>query len=174
MSENKEKIHIIATGGTIDGVYDPSSERKVTGTKSSIRAYLEKTIAPHFSIELNEIMMIDSLDMTDNHREKIVDAINATETKKILITHGTSAMVETAQFINKNITDNNKTIILVGAMIPLEGFYPTDAPFNLGYAIAQAQTRDAGIYLCMNAQCFTPDNTTKNIDAARFEFKDET
>ena len=81
-------------------------------------------------------------------------------------------MVETAQFIEEHITDSNKTIVLVGAMVPLEGFYPTDAPFNLGYAIAQLQTRKAGIYICMNAQCFTPDEVIKDREIARFEFKE--
>ena len=141
-------IHIIATGGTIDGVYDPASERKVTKSKSNIVGYIEGTIAPHFKTHFKELMMIDSLDMTDDHRQQIVDEIESTEGNKILITHGTSTMVETAQFIRQHLLpDNNKTIVLVGAMVPLEGFYPTDAPFNLGYAIASLQNLKQGIYM---------------------------
>jgi len=174
MTENKEIIHIIATGGTIDGVYDPASERKVTKSKSNIIGYFKDTIAPHFDLHFKELMMIDSLDMTDDHRHKIADELNNTDADKILITHGTSTMIETAQVIQERLIDKNKTIILVGAMVPLEGFYPTDAPFNLGYAIAQLQTQPGGVYMCMNAHCFSPDEAVKNVDLSRFEFIEKT
>ena len=173
MTENKEKTTFILTGGTIDGKYHPPSERKITKKNSVVADYIEKIINPHFSANFKQLIMIDSLEMTDVHRQKILDEINKIKTDKIIITHGSSTMVETAQYLEEKIPDNSKTIILVGAMVPLEGFYPTDAPFNLGYAIAQAQTRAAGVYICMNAHCFTPQEAVKNVETARFEFKDD-
>jgi len=172
MTNHKEKIHIIATGGTIDGKYDAPSEKKITKDKSTINKYITETIEPHFSIEFEELMMIDSAYMTNKHRKKITETVDKSTTNKIIITHGTGTMIETAQFLEQHLMTKNKTIILVGAMIPLEGFYPTDAPFNLGYAIAQVQLNEAGIYLCMNAHCFAPHEAIKNLEAARFEFKD--
>lgn len=174
MHNNSSTISFIITGGTIDGRYDPATERKVTKEKSGIANYIENIIAPHFPTTFNKIMMIDSLIMTDDHRKIMVETINKTEAEKIIITHGTSAVVETANFIKANISDLQKTIILVGAMIPLEGFSPTDAPFNLGYAIAQVQTRAHGVYVCMNANCFEPEEVSKNVEAGRFEFKSAT
>ena len=81
-------------------------------------------------------------------------------------------MVETAKFIEERISDIQKTVILVGSIIPLDGFYQSDAPFNLGYAIAQVQSKPYGIYICMNAQCFTPQQVMKNKEIGRFEFKE--
>lgn len=172
MSHSPSTITFIITGGTIDGKYDPSTECKVTKEESGIANYIDNVITPHFSTQFDKIMMIDSLAMTDEHRKIIVETINSTKSEKIIITHGTSAIVETANFIKTSIPDIQKTIILVGAMIPLEGFYPTDASFNLGYAIAQTQTRTHGVYVCMNANCFEPEDVIKNVEKGRFEFKD--
>lgn len=172
MSENKDEITFIATGGTIDSKFHGASERKVIKEDSGIPDYIKEVINPHFGAHYTKAIMIDSLDMVDDHRVHIVEAINASGTEKIIVTHGTDTMVETARYIEKNISDLKKTIVLVGSMIPLDGFYQSDAPFNLGYAIAQVQNKPHGIYICMNAHCFSATEVKKNKEIGRFEFKE--
>ncbi len=181
MTENKEKITFIATGGTIDSIptgdkVDSASNartgRKVIKDTSGIPNYIEKMIAPHFDFEMKRVLMIDSLDINEDHRQTILKSIKETEGQKIIVTHGTDTMIETALFLEKNLKDNDKTIILVGSVFPLYEIHGSDAPFNLGYAIAQAQAKNSGIYLCMNASCFTPDKVLKNRKIGRFEFKE--
>jgi len=170
MTINTNKITFIATGGTIDSVFDAPSERKKIKEHSGIPDYIYKVIAPHFEFDVKEPVMIDSLDMLNEHRQQILTAIENVKNKNIIITHGTDTMIDTALYIQRHLKDQSKTIILVGSMIPLDGFYQSDAPFNLGYAIAQVQTNKGGIHLCMNAQCFTPDEVIKNREIGRFEF----
>ena len=172
MAVNTNKITFIATGGTIDSVFDAPSERKKIKEHSGIPEYIRKVIAPHFEFDVKEPVMIDSIDMLDEHRQKIVASIETVTNKNIIITHGTDTMIDTALYQQKNLKDQSKTIIIVGSMIPLDGFYQSDAPFNLGYAIAQVQLNKGGIHLCMNAQCFTPDEVIKNTDIGRFEPKE--
>jgi len=172
MTENIEKISFLLTGGTLDGEYNPAQERKTIREKSIIRDYIETTIKPHFDCDFKTLMMIDSLDMTDNHRAEILAAVHDTSADKIIITHGTSTVVETANYLAQHFAHNKKTIILVGAIIPLVGFYPSDAAFNLGYAVSAVQNQKAGIYICMNGQVFTPDQVQKNLEKSRFEFKE--
>ncbi len=172
MTENKQTITFIATGGTIDSVFHAPSERKKIKEHTGIPHYIQKIIEPHFDIETKEAVMIDSLDMIDDHRIQILDAIEKTDNKKIIITHGTDTMRETGLYLEQHLKDKSKTIILVGSMIPLDGFYNSDAPYNLGYAVAQVQSKNAGIYICMNSQCFAPDEVSKDSAIGRFEFRD--
>ena len=172
MTVNTKKITFIATGGTIDSVFDAPSERKKIKEHSGIPDYIRNVIVPHCEFDAAEPVMIDSLDMKDEHRQKILEAVEKVESKNIIITHGTDTMIDTALYLEKNLKDLSKTIIMVGSMIPLDGFYNSDAPFNLGYAMAQVQMNKGGIHLCMNAQCFTPSEVVKNREIGRFEFKD--
>ncbi len=169
MTDKKEKIHIIATGGTIDKAYSPSLQTNELRQESILPAYLTELIGSTDYFSFEQIMMLDSRDLTDHHRYKILSAITASGLSQIIITHGTDTMVETAAYLKKNLPDINKTIILTGAMIPIDGFYKTDAGFNLGYAIATAQQKAHGIYICMNGIIFDPADVQKNIEACRFE-----
>lgn len=172
MTEKQQKITFIATGGTIDSKFCAPTERKVIKENSAIPGYFEDVIAPHYEREFKKLSMIDSIYMDDDYRATILKEIQETKNDKIIITHGTDTMIETAQYIEKNIVNNIKTIILVGSMIPLDGFYQSDAPFNLGYAIAKLQDNPAGVYICMNSECFAPNSVVKNKEIGRFEFKD--
>ncbi len=172
MTENKTKITFIATGGTIDSKFHAPTERKVIKDQSGIPNYIRGVIHPHFINEFKQIMMIDSIDMTDEGRAAIVKEINNTQNDKIIITHGTDTMVETALYIEEKIPEIQKRIILIGSMLPLDGFYQSDAPFNLGYAIAKVQEPTYGVYICMNAEIFSSQEVIKNKEIGRFEFKD--
>ena len=171
MTENNEKIHIIVTGGTIDKVYSPSKQENVFKKESGLPSFLKERIDLDVNGRFTQLMMMDSLQMTDTHRQQILESIEKTEEKRILITHGTDTMIDTAQYIQSNMKDGTKTIILVGSMIPMDGFYYSDAGFNLGYALACAQQSEPGIFICMNGQKFLPDAVQKNIEKSRFESK---
>ena len=104
--------------------------------------------------------------MTDEDREKILQSCKDCEEDKIIITHGTDTMVETAQVLGKNIKD--KTIVLVGAMIPYNQ-EKSDALFNLGCAVSAVQILPKGVYIAMNGKIFSWDNVRKNKELGLFE-----
>ena len=111
-------------------------------------------------------MMVDSLEMTAEDRSLIVHQCRHCEEDRIVITHGTDTMEETARVLGVEI--NNKTIILTGAMIPIK-FGSSDGLFNLGSALAFAQALPAGVYVAMNGRCFKWDNVRKNKLTGIFE-----
>lgn len=162
-----ESIHFILTGGTIDSFYYPPKETSVPNTASVIPDYIESKIKPHISCSYETLCMLDSGDITDDIRERILNAIQNAKTTRVIVTHGTNTMAKTLEFLDGKTSD--KTIVLTGAMIPLKEFAMSDAGFNLGYAIAQAQQNPPGIYLCMNARTFRAGGVTKNTSIGRFE-----
>jgi L-asparaginase len=111
-------------------------------------------------------MMIDSLEMSDDDRDIIAHNCVHCEEEKIVITHGTDTMVETAKVLAEKITD--KTIVLTGAMIPYK-FGSSDGLFNLGAALAYVQTLPNGIYIAMNGKYFNWNNVRKNKELGLFE-----
>ncbi len=110
--------------------------------------------------------MIDSLSMTNADRKKILKECQTSTQDKVLITHGTDTMVETAKLLGQHI--KNKTIILTGAMIPY-AFGSSDGLFNLGSALAFLQTLPPGVYISMNGKYFPWDNVRKNKEVGLFE-----
>lgn len=115
---------------------------------------------------VDQLMMIDSLEMTDGEREMIAQYCADALEQRIVITHGTGTMVETARVIaNKKL---DKTIVLTGAMVPYT-MYGSDCLFNIGTALALVQTLPSGVYIGMNGECFDPFATKKNQNASRFE-----
>ena len=111
-------------------------------------------------------MMVDSLDMTLESKKLIVQKCKEEKTTRIIITHGTDTMVETAKLLAKSI--KNKTVILTGAMIPIK-FGSSDGLFNLGSALSFIQVIDPGIYITMNGRYFKWDNVRKNKKLGIFE-----
>lgn len=104
--------------------------------------------------------------MNDNDRAMILEKCKATKEERILITHGTDTMVETAQVLGKSIS--NKTIVLTGAMVPFS-FGKTDALFNLGTALAAVQILSNGVFIAMGGKIFPWDNVRKNKEIGEFE-----
>ena len=117
-------------------------------------------------VDLTTLLMMDSLDMTDNDRHTIAQHCISTPEKNIVITHGTDTMVETARVIAHLVKD--KTIVLVGAMVPYT-FSSSDGFFNLGTAFAFVQTLPMGVYIAMNGRYFKWDNVRKNKKEGIFE-----
>jgi L-asparaginase len=117
-------------------------------------------------VEIRTLMLVDSLEMTDADRQIIVEQCRKCKEDRIVITHGTDTMEETARILGKSITD--KTVILTGAMVPYK-FGSSDGLFNLGSALAFAETLPHGIYIAMNGRCFMWDNVKKNKKTGEFE-----
>jgi L-asparaginase len=157
------KIKFYATGGTIDKVYfDAKSEYQV-GAPQVEEILKDSNVA--FEWEVSSILQKDSLEMTDEDRQNIRDIIEKEPFEKIIITHGTDTMVETAKFL---IGIPNKTIVFTGAMEPARSRY-TDATFNVGCAIGAVQILPVGVYIAMNGCVYEADKVEKNYEAKRFE-----
>lgn len=118
-------------------------------------------------VEIRTLMMIDSLEMTDEDRDLIVHQCNNCEEDRIVITHGTDTMADTARILAEKVTAS-KTIVLTGAMIPIK-FGSSDGLFNLGSALAFVQTLPPGVYVAMNGRYFNWDNVRKNRQTGVFE-----
>ena len=157
-------IKILVTGGTFDKKYDPlTGQLSFNGTHVPEMLRLGRS---RLKTQITTIMMIDSLSMTEADRKKILKECQKSKEEKILITHGTDTMVETAELLGTHI--NNKTIILTGAMVPY-AFGSSDGLFNLGSALAFLQTLPHGVYISMNGKYFTWDNVRKNKQIGLFE-----
>lgn len=157
-------IRIFITGGTFDKEYNELNGQlffKDTHLPDLLDMGRNKV-----SVEIRTLMMLDSLEMTREDRDLIVHQCNQCDETKIVITHGTDTMVETAIIMAEKII--NKTIILTGAMIPIK-FGSSDGLFNLGSALAFAQTLPKGVYIAMNGRYFNWDNVRKNKQTGVFE-----
>ena len=157
-------IKIFITGGTFDKEYN-ELEGKLFFKNTHLPEML-KLARCNLEIDVGTLMMIDSLDMTDADRKIILENCKKTKTDKILITHGTDTMVETAQVLANSVKD--KTIVLTGAMIPYK-FGSSDGLFNLGSSLAFVQTLPYGVYISMNGKYFHWDNVRKNKQTGVFE-----
>ena len=160
-------IQILITGGTFDKSYN-----HINGD-----LFFEKTHIPdmlkrskcRLNVDVKTLMMIDSLEMTQKDIEKIIDECKKTKSSRIVITHGTDTMVNTAKKIAEKIKD--KTIVLTGAMIPYAFGSSSDGFFNLGSALSFVQTLKNGIYIAINGQYFDYDKVEKNKLKGYFEKK---
>ena len=121
------------------------------------------------NVDVKTLMMIDSLEMTQKDIEKIIDECKKTKSSRIVITHGTDTMVNTAEKIAEKI--KNKTIVLTGAMIPYAFGSSSDGFFNLGSALSFVQTLKNGVYIAINGQYFDYDKVEKNKLKGYFEKK---
>ncbi len=157
-------ICIFITGGTFDKTYDEIRGRLAFGD-----THLPEMLRlgrSRVEVSIRTLMMIDSLEMTDNDRELIVGNCAQCDRSRIVVTHGTDTMVETAAAIAKDVS--GKTIVLTGAMIPY-AFGSSDGLFNLGSALSFAQVLPPGVYIAMNGQHFSWDRVRKNRDTGVFE-----
>jgi L-asparaginase len=158
------KVRILVTGGTFDKDYD-----EIGG-----KLYFAETRVPEMlalgrcalQVEVETLMLIDSLDMTDADRQRIVEACRNTSADRIVITHGTDTMELTARALGE--AGLARTIVLTGAMIPYT-FGSSDGLFNLGSALAFAQSLPAGTYVAMNGRYFLWNNVRKNRELGFFE-----
>lgn len=168
MNKRYDKIHFVLTGGTIDSHFNPAKDQVTIGEETSVEGYINK-LQLHNDYQFEVVVLKDSRDLRYKDRQQILETVKKSTHKMVIITHGTITMSDTAQYLKDQLKENDKTIILVGSMVPLKGFDLSDAPFNLGYAIANVQTLPPGVYICMNGKTFDPEKVDKNRAAARFE-----
>lgn len=156
-------VLIITTGGTFDKEYDEISGQLVfKGTHVPEVLSLGRC---EVNTKIIELMMVDSLEMSEIDRIEIEKCCKETTIKHIVITHGTDRMVETATYLGKRNIE--KTIVLTGAMIPY-AFNSSDGLFNLSNSIALAQSKKPGVYISMNGKCFSWNNVHKDIHKGIF------
>lgn len=157
-------IRIFVTGGTFDKEYD-----MLTGNLYFRDTHIKEILELGRSlvdVRITTLMMVDSLDMTDDDREMILFNCRKCKEDKILITHGTDTITETAKALGA--LNLNKTIVLTGAMIPYK-FGSSDGLFNLGSSLGFVQSLPNGVYVTMNGMCFNHDNVKKNRKLGIFE-----
>ena len=160
-------IQILITGGTFDKSYNHISG-DLFFEKTHIPEMLERSKC-RLNVDVKTLMMIDSLEMTKEDIEKIIEECKKTKSSRIVITHGTDTMVNTAEKIAEKI--KNKTIVLTGAMIPYAFGSSSDGFFNLGSALSFVQTLENGVYIAINGQYFDFDKVEKNKLKGYFEKK---
>lgn len=159
-----EPIRLLVTGGTFDKEYD-----ELHG-----RLFFEDTHLPQMlelgrcraEVHVRTLMMIDSLEMTDADRRLIAHNCVEAPESRIVITHGTDTMVDTARVLADTV--RGKAIVLTGAMIPI-AFGSSDGLFNLGGAITAVQVLPPGVFVAMNGQVFEWERVRKNKDTGVFE-----
>jgi L-asparaginase len=157
-------IRIFITGGTFDKEYNELNGQLYF--KDTHMSDLLEMGRSQVEVEIRTLMMVDSLEMTDEDRNLIIHQCNNCEEDKIVITHGTDTMANTASMLAHLV--KNKTVILTGAMIPIK-FGSSDGLFNLGSALAFAQTLPHGVYVAMNGRFFHANNVRKNKQTGVFE-----
>jgi L-asparaginase len=157
-------LRILVTGGTFDKEYNElAGELYFEDTHVSEMLRLGRS---KIELSTRTLMMVDSLEMSDDDRQIILKNCQSSPADRIVITHGTDNMDVTARLLGQHIRD--KTVVLTGAMVPYR-FGSSDGLFNLGAALAFAQTLPPGVYVAMNGRCFTWDNVRKNRDTGVFE-----
>jgi L-asparaginase len=157
-------VRVFVTGGTFDKEYD-----ELTGTLYFRNTHVDEMLRRGrcgLDVDVETLMMVDSLEMTDAQRAMIVEACRHCHETQIVITHGTDTMVETARAIAAGAGD--KTVVLTGAMVPY-AFGSSDGLFNLGSALSFVQSLPAGVYIAMNGKSFAWDDVRKNREAGVFE-----
>jgi len=159
-------IQIYVTGGTFDKDYNYISG-ELFFKDTHLHEMLDRGRST-LDVDIKTLMMVDSLEMTDTDREIIMHNCRRTEANQIVITHGTDRMVETAKYLAAKEM-KGKTIVLVGAMVPYAFGTSSDGFFNLGSAVAFAQTLPEGVYVAMNGRYFKWDQVRKNRKTGFFE-----
>ena len=158
------KIRLLVTGGTFDKEYN-----ELEGTLFFKDTHVREMLGLgrcRLDLEVRTLMMIDSLEMTDVGRERILKGCLEPGSNRIVITHGTDTMAETARYLGERVKD--RTIVLTGAMVPYT-FGSSDGLFNLGSALAFAQTLPPGVFVAMNGRYFDWNNVRKNKTSGAFE-----
>ena len=159
-------IRIFVTGGTFDKTYD-----EIKGVLTFADTHMSQMLRlgrSRVDVTIRTLMMVDSLEMSDADREVIVRSCEQAPESRIVVTHGTDTMVETAEAIARSGVGTTKTVVLTGAMIPY-AFGSSDGLFNLGSALSFAQVLPAGVYVAMNGQHFDWDKVRKNRESGVFE-----
>lgn len=162
-----DRIRIITTGGTFDKLYD-AVKGELTFRESQLPRILQQARVT-LPVHLDALFAVDSLVMTENQRQDIVDDALSCVEKRVIIVHGTDTMVKTARLLESSIKEDDEHVyVFTGAMIPYS-LENSDAIFNLGTALSAVQLLDKGVYVAMGGKIFNASNVRKNKDRGIFE-----
>ena len=160
------KLRILVTGGTFDKEYDELGGR-LFFRDTHVSEMLERGRS-RLEVAVETIFMIDSLEMDAEHRSRVLEGCRRSIEGRLVVTHGTDTMVETAAALAEGLAGSEKTVVLTGAMVPY-AFGSSDGLFNLGSALSFVQLLPPGVYVAMNGRCFAWDNVRKNRELGVFE-----
>ena len=155
-------------GGTIDSYDSDIVYPLIPNEKSIIPTYI-KSLKLANKTKFTITCLKDSREVSKADLKKTLGSIKNSTAKQIIVTTGTFAMPDIARFIDLNLTNNNKTIIITGSMIPMYGFPMSDAPFNLGYSVSRVQELSSGVYVCMNGKVFSSSEVMKIVADGKFD-----
>lgn len=159
-------IHFILTGGTLDSYYDTTKDTVVPLKDSAVPAFI-KNLKLYHKTKFTQVCMKDSRDLNKKDIQKILKTVESSKIGNIIIVHGTYTLPDTARFLKAKMK-SKKVVILTASMIPLTGFSPSDAPFNLGFSVSALEYLEPGVYACVNGRVFDPDDISKIISEGRF------
>ncbi|GAB5534764.1 MAG: asparaginase domain-containing protein [Rubricoccaceae bacterium] len=163
-------LHILTTGGTIDKVYFDAKSTFQVGQPLVSEILDAAGVVLEYEVEV--LFQKDSLELTDADRQLVIDRVQNSPAQRILITHGTDTMTETASAVSNALgADSDRTIVFVGSLTPAR-FKASDAEFNVGFAAAAAQILSPGVYVAMNGHVFDATSVRKNRTQNRFESMD--
>ena len=161
-------VQVLTTGGTIDKVYFDAKSAFEVGEPLIADVFRQAGVG--FSFDVEVLFQKDSLDLTDADRDTIAERVLACDAERVIVTHGTDTMPETARTLAARLAAAGgvaKTVVLVGSLAPAR-FKASDAEFNVGFAAAAVQALDPGVYIAMNGQVFRPDSVGKGRAGNRF------
>ena len=158
--KNPEEITILATGGTIDKFYSVAGTMDIG--EPAAKDLLDRVITD-IRFDIRPLIGKDSLDMTDEDRAELTEALNAVTNTQVLITHGTDTMPETARYLVEHADLGDKVVVLTAVMAR------SDAGFNLGAAIAALNLLEPGVYISMSGRIFPAESVRKDRSRGIFE-----
>lgn len=153
-----QPVLVVTTGGTIDKVYFDARSNYEVG--ESVVGEVLRQAQVKVPFEMLSVLRKDSLDLTEADRAQIRERIEARPERRVVVTHGTDTMTETARAL---VGLDGRTIVLTGSLAPAR-FAQTDAVFNVGMAFAAAQALPAGVFIAMNGQIFSADRVRKDTE----------
>ncbi len=161
------RIHLVTTGGTIEKIYSEQTGQ-VENLVAKVDRYLTQLRLPDAQIDVTPLMNKDSLEMTDEDRERVLAVVKTKiADAPVVITHGTDTMVETGKLLKQRVGPITYPIVLTGAMTPL-GFERSDGLQNLTESLLAARVLPTGVWIVMHGQVFDVDHARKDRELARF------
>lgn len=157
-------IVVLATGGTIDKVYNLAGELEI-GPPAAQR--LLEVFKTELRIGVHSVVRKDSLDITDDDRQALAHAVDRLDTASVVITHGTDTLTDTAEYLSRHAPQTSKTVVLTGALQPA-AMTVSGAPLNLGTALMASQTLVPGVYVCMGGRAFPSGQVRKDALTGQF------
>ena len=158
--QTSSEILFCMMGGTIDSFYDGRIDTVRPFDTSVIPDYI-RSLRLYTPCRFVQVTMKDSRDLIDADREELLHVIEQSPERKVIVTHGTYTMPDTARYVHLNLKRRNIRVVFTGSLIPLSGMTQSDAPFNLGFAFAAAHVMPPDVYLCMNGRIFSANEAVK-------------